>query len=677
MTTWGTTHCNNYATMTTDQKIASSQYDRQRIFYQIADYTGTGSYLTCAETAGNAYRDLYVIPNNGGIPPHLNWSDGLRMDWERNADSSSRSAINLLRNNGAYCTVNYAGLTGSVRYDAMREISACLEAHLNAEAVGHTPSSANTTAKNALVEALFGAYDDIYVSKTARCTNAGGCRADGVPQNYYFLHPFMVGIASEMMIRLYNLNGESRTYNAVKTMQDELWERAWNGTANPSDKHYWYINWTNDGTPTGTWLTRTGASDLNQFNCYPLMWLYSQGAGTTYRDRADECFTGGVTQSLGEQGAKQFNEAYRTSFSTVQLREAAVAPVIGVSGVLPSATEDVSYSYTIPVTGGTQPYTACDETSGALPTGLTSTPVLAGCLIEGTPTVADTFVFTERVTATGGLTDSEAGLTIVVAATVPIITTVSMNNGTVDAAFSQTIVCEGGTAPYSFSVVSGALCLGLSLNSSSGAVTGTPTVPGSCAFTVRCTDADTDFDDQTLTHIIDDALNIGVSTNAASTSVVFQYGYSGLTENTFCQVTVKEGSQVIEVATSSAGRSSREMEIGLLTPETMYNATFTCTTSTNETTEFFTTLVESSGAQTVPFQVGAPPTILAGAERLTMQCDDDPGMSSPVSAQDTSVGSGASLSLSLTPGIWYCRHRWQTAADVILVTSPIRAIPIP
>jgi hypothetical protein len=58
-------------------------------------------------------------------------------------------------------------------------------------------------------------------------------------------------------------------------------------------------------------------------------------------------------------------------------------------------------------------------------------------------------------------------------------------NGT---AYSETITAQGGTSPYTFAVVSGALPTGTTL-SSAGVITGTPSVTGTFTFTVAVTDA--------------------------------------------------------------------------------------------------------------------------------------------------------------------------------------------
>jgi hypothetical protein len=55
--------------------------------------------------------------------------------------------------------------------------------------------------------------------------------------------------------------------------------------------------------------------------------------------------------------------------------------------------------------------------------------------------------------------------------------------------YSYAIAVTGGVLPYSFSIISGALPPGLTLNSSTGAITGTPTAAGSFSFTVQVVDA--------------------------------------------------------------------------------------------------------------------------------------------------------------------------------------------
>ncbi len=66
----------------------------------------------------------------------------------------------------------------------------------------------------------------------------------------------------------------------------------------------------------------------------------------------------------------------------------------------------------------------------------------------------------------------------------PTITTKSLPNGTVGAAYSQTLAATG-SGTITWSITSGSLPAGLNLNESTGEITGTPTAEGSSTFTVK------------------------------------------------------------------------------------------------------------------------------------------------------------------------------------------------
>ncbi|MGO1073261.1 putative Ig domain-containing protein [Lysobacter sp. CA199] len=155
--------------------------------------------------------------------------------------------------------------------------------------------------------------------------------------------------------------------------------------------------------------------------------------------------------------------------------------VVGPASV-PDATIGVVYNQTFIGSGGTVPYTFLS--TGTLPTGLilnTSTGTLSG-----TPTAAGTFNFTIQAKDNNNFTGSRA-YTVVVAPPVITIAPVTLLNGAVAVAFNQTISASGGIELYSYSVPPGTLPPGLSLNGTTGALTGTPTGGGTFAFTVTAT----------------------------------------------------------------------------------------------------------------------------------------------------------------------------------------------
>jgi len=69
------------------------------------------------------------------------------------------------------------------------------------------------------------------------------------------------------------------------------------------------------------------------------------------------------------------------------------------------------------------------------------------------------------------------------------IETSSLSGGTVGEAYSDALSASGGTPSYTWSISGGSLPAGLTLVASTGAISGTPTAPGTSSFTVSVTDS--------------------------------------------------------------------------------------------------------------------------------------------------------------------------------------------
>ncbi len=85
------------------------------------------------------------------------------------------------------------------------------------------------------------------------------------------------------------------------------------------------------------------------------------------------------------------------------------------------------------------------------------------------------------------------------------ITTTSLPAGTVGQPYSQTVTATGGTTPYTWSISVGSLPAGLTLNASTGVISGTPTAAGTSSFTVAVSDSSTPT--QTATQALSIAVN--------------------------------------------------------------------------------------------------------------------------------------------------------------------------
>ena len=161
-------------------------------------------------------------------------------------------------------------------------------------------------------------------------------------------------------------------------------------------------------------------------------------------------------------------------------------PVIGLSCPSSSANIGSAYSSSFVVTGGTAPFTF-SISSGSLPPGL-SLGASTG-IVSGTPTTAGTYSYTGSVTDSEGNTATSSCSIIVPGSPVNVICALQIT-ALVNQPYSSSVVAYGGTPPYTFSITAGNLPPGLSLNSSTGAITGTPTSTGTFGYTITVTDSD-------------------------------------------------------------------------------------------------------------------------------------------------------------------------------------------
>jgi hypothetical protein len=166
-----------------------------------------------------------------------------------------------------------------------------------------------------------------------------------------------------------------------------------------------------------------------------------------------------------------------------------IAPTFGTA-LPPNGANGVPYSFAVPVTGGVAPLTLTIA-SGSLPAGLT---ISQSGTISGKPTGSNTTnTFTVQVADSGNppIKVLSPQYTIKISAPPPLAITSSgaLLGGTVNKAYSTSIVTSGGVAPFTWTKTSGNFPPGLVFNTTSGQFTGTPTTAGVFQFTLQVVDS--------------------------------------------------------------------------------------------------------------------------------------------------------------------------------------------
>ena len=181
-------------------------------------------------------------------------------------------------------------------------------------------------------------------------------------------------------------------------------------------------------------------------------------------------FTAGVTDSNGASAQR-----------ALSIRVVSGLNVIGC----PNTTSEVGLVFASAAlgSGGSPPYT-WTLSAGSLPPGLLLDP--ASGAVAGTPSQAGLVQFAVDVRDSTSHAASRQ-CSIDVAAAVAISTS-AFSAGNSGSSYSDSISVTGGVGPFVLATTAGALPPGLSLNPTSGHITGTPLVVGNFGFTAKVID---------------------------------------------------------------------------------------------------------------------------------------------------------------------------------------------
>ena len=187
--------------------------------------------------------------------------------------------------------------------------------------------------------------------------------------------------------------------------------------------------------------------------------------------------------------------------------------------------------------------------TGSLPNGLTINPSTGE--ISGTPTASGAFPFT--LVATDAdlqlITQSES----VTIAADPSIISVVLPGGEVGVSYDVTPTAAGGTGSYTWSVI-GSVPAGLTINPSTGEISGTPAASGTYPFTLMVTDSDHQQTTQTETVTVAPGLvTLGSQSLDGHVGVAFSDELGAQGGTTPYRWTISSGSLPDGLGLSSAG----------------------------------------------------------------------------------------------------------------------------
>jgi hypothetical protein len=231
---------------------------------------------------------------------------------------------------------------------------------------------------------------------------------------------------------------------------------------------------------------------------------YTYSAGNLPSGLSINSGTGTITGTPAPSSAGTWSATVKVTDSTQPSSQSATAslsikisatpatPLAVTTSSLPGGTAGAPYPTTaLQASGGVSPYT-WSLGSGTMPAGLN---LATGGAISGTPSVAGSYSLTFVVTDSSPTPQTaKATLTLTISGSqiaVLTLTTTTLADATLNTAYSAMLTASGGVPPYAFSLAGGtSLPAGLTL-SSAGAITGTPTKPGSTIFSVDVTDSST------------------------------------------------------------------------------------------------------------------------------------------------------------------------------------------
>ncbi len=291
-------YADQHWTQTGADWASSDYYDRAKIYYTWWIGTGDNEYLSRANALALDYRTNYLEANQYGTSAHWSQIGGVALHAAITGDAASLRAVGAVADTfTAPYYLDNLGRTDAAAAMDNRVQARVLESFLYAQELA-APSQAQPGRDWGAL--LHKSLDAILATQSA-----DGAYRFMQPLQQGYNKPFMVGLLNDALIRYYEtFDADPRIPDAIRKSIDYMWSNDWVSSA----RAFKYI----EGTVAGEG-DATPAPDLNNLIVNGFGFIYKLTGDTTYRDRGDAVFSGGVDNAW-LAGSKQFNEEYTSSY---------------------------------------------------------------------------------------------------------------------------------------------------------------------------------------------------------------------------------------------------------------------------------------------------------------------------------------------------------------------------
>jgi len=268
----------------------ATYYDRGLGWYAAWWRTGDAKYLERADIDIVAYRDEYILPNSGGVPPRWSNPEGLALHYLVTGDEQSREALAQLADVQARTWLDNMMTT---QYQDGRIQGRTVLTVLMADLVDARPI------RDWAADTRFGVDELIKWYEASGSDGSWDMKSYCNGQaNFQVAHALL-----EALIRYYDLvEPDPRIPPIVKASLDYMWEW-WRA----DDRALTYLTVACDNGGANP------APDVNLLSVPPFGWYYQYSGDETYRTRGDALFLGGLWRTFWS-GNKQFNQSVMRSW---------------------------------------------------------------------------------------------------------------------------------------------------------------------------------------------------------------------------------------------------------------------------------------------------------------------------------------------------------------------------